>query len=168
MIKLFIQLSVLLLLFVPTPKKTALPPIASDIGKDLTERLIPHQDSTEAERIAAAARAFSAAYMREDVEAMMDYYTEDAAIFPTQGDILDTPVAIAKYWTVPEGIDVLHHESISENLQIVGNTAYDYGYYQGRINRRGEESEFQGKYVIVWEKGGDGQWRMKVDIWNRR
>lgn len=63
---------------------------------------------------------------------------------------------------------VLHHESRSEMLQIIDDTAHDYGYYGGRVSRRGEESEFQGKYVIVWEKGGDGQWRMKVDIWNRR
>lgn len=126
------------------------------------------QDSTQVERIAAAARAFSTAYMDENTEAMMHYYTKDAAIFPTRGDILDTPEAIAKYWTVPEGVDILHHKSTSEEIKIAGDTAYDYGYYEGRIERNGEKSEFEGKYVIVWEKGADGQWRMKLDIWNRR
>jgi ketosteroid isomerase-like protein len=23
-----------------------------------------------------------------------------------------------------------------------------------------------GKYVVVWQKGGDGVWKLHVDIWN--
>jgi ketosteroid isomerase-like protein len=32
----------------------------------------------------------------------------------------------------------------------------------------GEPVRFSGKYTIVWEKGKDGIWRMKVDMWNTR
>jgi serine beta-lactamase-like protein LACTB len=140
--------------------------ISAEIARILFGIEAPAEE--EEERIKDAARAFSAAYVREDLDVMMQYYTEDAAIFPTQGDILDTREAIAAYWTVPEGTDILHHASMPEDIRITGNTAYDYGYYEGRLRRNGEETGFEGKYVIVWEKGEDGQWRMKLDIWNRR
>lgn len=44
---------------------------------------------------------------------------------------------------------------------------YDYGYYEGVIKLvDGCFSYWEGKYVIVWKKLKDGDWKMYIDIWN--
>jgi ketosteroid isomerase-like protein len=61
---------------------------------------------------------------------------------------------------------VLHHKSIPEEIEVMGSTAYDVGYYEGRTKKvNGEEESWRGKYVIVWKKEG-GDWKMYLDIWN--
>jgi ketosteroid isomerase-like protein len=126
-------------------------------------------DTADVRAITEAAESFSGAYIRGDVEAMMNWYAEDAVILPGGTDIIRGYDAIRTYWTLPPGRKVTHHRSASEEVRIVGNTAYDYGYYAGAMSRDGGEPvRFSGKYTIVWEKGKDGIWRMKVDMWNTR
>jgi len=121
------------------------------------------------EGIKATADIFSAAYMRGDIETMMDCYTDDAVILPGGRDIIEGPENLRAYWTLPPGRSVTYHRSMTEGITVVGNTAYDYGYYEGANSRDGADPvPFRGKYVIIWEKGDDGKWRMKVDMWNTR
>lgn len=121
----------------------------------------------EKEAIAAVAERFSAAYMRGDVETMMDCYAREAAIFPAGMDIVSHRDSIRKYWTLAPGRKMTRHKSTAVNITIEGTTAFDHGYFEGASSRDGGEPvSFRGKYVIVWVKESDGKWRMKLDIWN--
>ncbi|MDO5981263.1 nuclear transport factor 2 family protein [Flavivirga spongiicola] len=93
-------------------------------------------------------------------------YTDDAKIFPQRGEILEGKEAILKYWTLPKGIKTINHKITQHKIRIVENTAYDYGLYQGTtVKENGEQSNWSGKYVIVWKKEGEN-WKMYLDIWN--
>ena len=50
----------------------------------------------------------------------------------------------------------------------VGDVAHDYGRFQiaGETDGTPWGPSF-GKYVVVWRRGADGQWRMYLDMWNR-
>lgn len=121
----------------------------------------------EKQAIAATADRFSAAYMRGDVETMMDCYANNAAIFPAGLPIISNRDSIRKYWTLGPGRKMTHHKSTPVSITVEGRTAYDFGYYEGASSRDGGEPvAFRGKYVIVWVKESDGAWRMKLDIWN--
>ncbi|WP_445381495.1 YybH family protein [Robiginitalea sp. IMCC43444] len=116
--------------------------------------------------IQQSASSFSQAYMEGDLDQMMELYTEDAVIFPPGATIISGKEAIRNRWKLPEGIRILKHQSDSQHLTIIGNTAYDYGYYSGKtLLKNGKESNWKGKYVIVW-KPERGKWRMYLDIWN--
>ncbi|MEM6720592.1 MAG: nuclear transport factor 2 family protein [Bacteroidota bacterium] len=93
-------------------------------------------------------------------------YTEDAKIFPQRGDIMVGKKAIIGYWTLPEGVQTTNHKITPEEITIVNDTAYDYGYYEGTtVRANGTKSSWKGKYVIVWKRVG-GRWKMYLDIWN--
>ena len=93
-------------------------------------------------------------------------YTKDAKIFPQRGKIIEGVADIINYWTLPEGVKTMNHKITPSEITIVGDTAYDYGYYQGEtLQANGEKSAWKGKYVIVWKRVG-AEWKMYLDIWN--
>ncbi|MDO1502360.1 nuclear transport factor 2 family protein [Winogradskyella maritima] len=108
---------------------------------------------------------FSKYVMASDYEKIASSYTEDAKIFPNNTKILEGE-DIIKYWTLPEGLSTSYHKITQTEITVIEDTAYDYGYYEGKTkNAKGEESAWKGKYVIVWKKI-NGHWKMYLDIWN--
>lgn len=124
-------------------------------------------ESADRAAIAATAREFSARYMRGDAAGMTALYTEDGVIFPGGRPMIRGREAIQQYWTMPPGVQMVEHQTVSDSVVIVGNTAYDWGTFHSRVSRDDEPgNRGYGKYVIVWRRGDDGQWRMHLDIWN--
>ncbi len=108
---------------------------------------------------------FSKYVMASDYEKISKSYTEGAKIFPNNTEILEGE-DIKKYWTLPEGISTSYHKITQTEITIVEDTAYDYGYYEGKTKHKdGRISSWKGKYVIVWKKVS-GDWKMYLDIWN--
>lgn len=113
---------------------------------------------------------FSKALMEQDYEVVINAYTQDGKIFPNTLEILEGEEALRKYWIPKEGSKnkITYHKVTPSEIQIIGNTAYDYGYYEGRsIGNDGKESSWKGKYVIVWKEVEPDVWKMYLDIWNR-
>lgn len=124
--------------------------------------------SPEVAAIQAASRAFSAAYVRGDVDSMMALYTTDAVIFPNNSEMIQGQDAIRRYWTLPAGQTVTHHRATPTEIRVDGDHAYDYGVYEISGTRDGTAwGPNHGKYVIVWRRTPDG-WRMHLDMWNSR
>jgi len=127
----------------------------------------PEENNIEEARLAIsnAAKAFSQAYIDGDLEAQMEFYTEDAVILPGTRNMVEGIEKITNYWDIPESIKVLKHKSTPVKLEVSGSMASDYGYYEGVSVNNGDTVNFRGQYVIVWKKGEDGKWRMAVDMW---
>lgn len=93
-------------------------------------------------------------------------YTKDAKIFPQRGDVIVGIENITKYWILPEGVQTKNHKITPSEITITGDTAYDYGYYEGTTVRAdGTKNSWKGKYVIVWKRVDDN-WKIYLDIWN--
>lgn len=124
-------------------------------------------NSTEIQTILQHIDAFSEAYMNGDYDAIANAYTEDGMIMPAGPKIIKGRAAIRERWVLPDGVSVPYHKIKPEEITIIEDTAYDIGYYEGRTRRAdGEESSWQGKYVIIWKKT-DGDWKIYADIWNQ-
>ncbi len=120
------------------------------------------------EAIQRQAKAFSAAYMQEDIEALTGFYWEEAIITPGGRDHIKGHKNIKAYWQLPPGVEVTLHQSRSEKLDIRGSIATDYGFYSGKtLTNNSEERTFSGQYVIAWEKR-DQSWKMSLDMWAAR
>lgn len=119
------------------------------------------------DQILKQSSAFSAAYMAGDYDAMVAIYTTDGKIMPNGTPIIEGHENIRARWVLPEGDQVAQHKSTPVEIRITGNTAYDFGYYEGEtVKSNGERQTWKGKYVIIWRKE-ENTWRMYVDIWNR-
>ncbi len=119
------------------------------------------------DRILSNIKDFSISVMNSDYASIGRAYTVDAKIFPNNTDIIRGREAIIGYWTLPEGVQIKYHKITPEEIKILGNEAYDYGYYEGTTRRAdGTELSWKGKYVIIWRKI-DQDWKMYLDIWNR-
>ena len=117
--------------------------------------------------ISGQSRAFSAAYVRGDVDAMMEIYTSDAVIFPSNSVAISGDSLLRKYWTLPEGRIITHHQMTPTEIQIEGAMASDHGVYQVSGSNGGSEwGPSHGKYLVVWRLESDGEWRMSLDMWN--
>ncbi|MBW1294908.1 YybH family protein [Aquimarina litoralis] len=122
---------------------------------------------SDREQILATAKSFSNLYLKQDYEGITQIYTKDAKIFPGNTAIISGYQAIKKRWTSSSGYTPLTHKIIPEEIVILGDTAHDYGYYEGtNKNDDGKIVSYKGKYVVVWKKI-NGNWKMYLDIWNR-
>jgi len=102
--------------------------------------------------------AFSKYVMASDYEKIAASYTNNTKILKGE-DIIN-------YWTLPEGISTPFHKITQSEITVKGDTAYDYGYYEGKTKHKdGRISPWKGKYVIIWKKEGN-DWKMYLDIWN--
>lgn len=118
--------------------------------------------------IQATARLFSASYVAGDIDSLATFYTNDGVAASGNGDFVRGRPAIDSMWVLPPGRSVLCHVTRAERLEVRGDVAYDWGYYGGQAAQDGVPlAPFAGKYVIVWERGDDGRWRMAVDVWSR-
>lgn len=120
----------------------------------------------EIAQILSNTKKFSSYVMNDEYEKIGSSYTSDAKIFPNRTKIIEGTQAIKAYWKHPQDVSITYHKITQSEIKILGNEAYDYGYYEGETTKaNGEIISWKGKYVIVWRKVDD-QWKMYLDIWN--
>ncbi len=103
------------------------------------------------------------------VDDWVAFYADDAVVLPpndktastkngvrkASGDLLGLP-GLAISWT-PTKIEVAR----------AGDIAYDYGTYELSFNdAAGKPITDRGKYVEIWKKQADGNWKVIVDTWS--
>lgn len=152
---LFLCLPLLAFCQTPTPLQKSQP----------TEKELARKEAIILKNVAA----FSQALMNQDYDFVVNAYTEDAKIFPNGTKILAGHEAIRQYWTPPADSKqkMTYHKVTPDEIKIIGNEAYDYGYYEGKtLADDGKEYPFKGKYVITWKEVEPDVWKMYLDIWN--
>jgi uncharacterized protein (TIGR02246 family) len=123
----------------------------------------------DAVRVAIEKQAadFAAAFNRGDAKAVAAMYTEDAIALPPDADLVRGRAAIEKLWTeaMASGMKTLAFTVL--DVQSSGNLAVETGRAMIGLQPPGQPMTTQaGKYVVVWQRGADGQWRLLRDIWN--
>lgn len=132
-----------------------------------SEKIEEVNEVTEKELIQANIKEFSEHVVDGDFEAVGEMYLEGAKIFPSGMNIIEGREAITDYWDYPSASKISYHKVTPEEIKILGDEAYDYGYYEGKsMDTLGNESPWKGKYVIVWKKVSE-DWKIYLDIWNR-
>ena len=74
---------------------------------------------------------------------------------------------IHKFWSRDTLYKQVYHRTESDRLEITGNFAFDNGYWYSKATYDGKERPLtSGKYLIIWKRDEDGDWKMHHDIWN--
>lgn len=128
---------------------------------------VPLSGPSPVEELAAASRAFSDAYERNDVETIKSLYTEDALLLPPGTEVRGRENA-GEYFRWPAGRRQLAHAMKTSRLDVYGNVAIDVGTWHSTSQRGDREPvASSGTYLVVWHRGADGRWRIQYDMWHR-
>ncbi len=108
-------------------------------------------------------RKFGAAAARKDYAGMAALYTDNAKVLPPDAPIVTGKKAIEEFWRAAATALGLTDVTLKTvDLEVAGDTAYEVGEAELKLG----SGQAKVKYLVVWHRGGDGQWRLHRDIWN--
>jgi uncharacterized protein (TIGR02246 family) len=122
---------------------------------------------TAEEGIKAASAKFEDAFNGGDGAAVGALYTEHAAVLPPDGARVDGNAAIAEFWqgAIDAGLKDLDLQTVE--VLDAGDLAVEVGKVSLTTSGSvGKAVPVAGKYIVVWQRGDDGSWRLHRDIWN--
>lgn len=106
---------------------------------------------------------FAEAHVTGDSAIMLEYYTDDARIFPPNSDVVVGRAAIEALVALYVGFDIREFREETTVIYGTEDLLIDEGTY---LMRWGTENLVeQGKYVNVWRNVG-GDWKVCSNIWN--
>lgn len=112
--------------------------------------------------VEAGNRAFIAAFLRGDSNAVAQLYTENAQVISPGEAVARGRTAIAAAWqkSIDAGIKDVSLETAE--VESAGDLACETGIVR-LVAKDGTSSE--ARYMVVWKREG-GQWKLHRDIWN--
>jgi ketosteroid isomerase-like protein len=116
----------------------------------------------------AANAAFSAAWMRGDVDAVVAAYTAHPVLHPPAGGVLTSPSAVRGVWAGITRLQRVGHRLEPLLRRPLGtDRVLEVGrWHSATRNAEGEAPWSSGCYSVVWERdAADGRWRMSYDGW---
>ena len=103
-----------------------------------------------------------------DLERTIAFFADDASMLPTNAPIVTGQEAVRGLWSglfaVPD-LDLSWKASVAEVARS-GDLGYTRGTYQISMTDPAGPVTDHGKYVTVWQKQADGNWKILADIWN--
>jgi ketosteroid isomerase-like protein len=104
-----------------------------------------------------------------DLNKFVSYYTADASLYPQGMPVATGTEAIREALTKMSSMPgfSLHWDPTKADVSASGDLAYTTGTYQMAMNdAAGKPMTEKGKYVTVWKKQQNGQWKAADDIFN--
>jgi uncharacterized protein (TIGR02246 family) len=126
-------------------------------------------DSTIEQAVRYQDGQWSKAAESRDLEKLLSFYTDDAVVLPAHAAIASTKDSIRNIFqrllSIP-GV-ALSWKPTEVTVAGSGDLACSTGAYEmSAPDDTGKLSIDRGKYVAVWKKQPDGNWKVAVDIWN--
>jgi uncharacterized protein (TIGR02246 family) len=117
--------------------------------------------------IAEASVAWENAFNDGSGQGVADLYTEDGMLFPPGAARVDGKAAIAAFWQGAIDSGLKDADLQTSEVAEFGDLAYETG--RVALSAPGTDGAMvpvTGKYIVVWQRGDDGMWRLHRDIWN--
>lgn len=136
-----------------------------------TDARAPSNDAPAAAERALRERdlALQNAIAARNLEHVVSFYADDAVLMPAAAPAIDDKAAIREEWDHVLAIPDFENESSLTRVEISdgGDLAYTSGTYVAKM--RGEDGvqiREPGKWLTVWKRERDGEWRIVMDIYN--
>jgi ketosteroid isomerase-like protein len=123
------------------------------------------QDASE--EIRAADKNWEQVFAAKNLEASVDVCAPDGAVMPPNAPIAAGREQIRKLFQGFFAIPALQLSWHPTKTGASGDLGYSTGVYQMHFNDpSGKPASDTGKYVTVWQRGGNGKWQVVRDIFN--
>jgi ketosteroid isomerase-like protein len=121
----------------------------------------------EKERIMQADRDFAALSVQSGAaEAFKHYAQEDAYLLPPNEEPVRGRDKIVQGFVEFDKKFILNWEPQASEVAASGDLAYSWGTSTG-TSRETQQPAFRGKYLTVWKKDADGNWKFIADLGNQ-
>jgi ketosteroid isomerase-like protein len=112
--------------------------------------------------------AMSAAAEAKNLDKVVSYYANDAAVFAPNTAAATTKETIRNVWKAVFAPAASSGGWKATRVEVAksGDLAYTSGTYDGTtIGADGKPAKDSGNYLTVWKKQADGTWKILVDTW---
>lgn len=112
---------------------------------------------------------WSKAAAAKDVDQTVAFYSDDAIVFPPNATSAATKEAIRNGWKEMLGSpgSMISWQPTKVQVGKAGEMAWVSGTYELTMNdANGKPINDRGKYLEVWQKQTDGNWKCAADMWN--
>jgi ketosteroid isomerase-like protein len=111
---------------------------------------------------------WSKAAASKDVDKVVFFYAEDGAIYPPNAPTAAGRPAIRVAWTGLVNLPGFALNWAPSRVEVArsGDLAWSTGTYTMTSNVPNTPTTDHGKYVAVWKKQQDGNWKVEADIFN--
>jgi uncharacterized protein (TIGR02246 family) len=119
--------------------------------------------------IRQAARTWSDVADAKDLERTVSYYAEDASMYPNGAPVVMGKQAIRQLWAQFMAQPGYSLRTRTLKVEVAGShdLAYEVGSFELKMNdAQGMQVDSAGKYIVVWKRQADGQWKAVGDIFN--
>ena len=124
-------------------------------------------ESAIRDTIEAREREWSAAFRAGDAMGVANMYTEDGAQVEPAGEWRRGREAIAASMKAQlDTLNVTMREDVPEEIIVAGDYVIEIGQYKHTATTKvgNNPVSSSGRYMVVWRKDSDGQWRIHRDI----
>jgi ketosteroid isomerase-like protein len=134
---------------------------------------LPSENATTTQLVERSLRDLDAQWSKaaaaKNLEQTIAYYSDDAVVLPPNAASAMTKEAIRNTWKdmlASPGL-LITWEPKKVKLGKSGEMAWVSGTYELTMNdASGKPINDRGKYLEVWEKQSDGNWKCAADMWN--
>jgi uncharacterized protein (TIGR02246 family) len=119
--------------------------------------------------IRTAATDWTKAAEAKDVEKFLSFYSDDATVYSPGAPAMSGADARRKFWSEAFGLPEIQVKIATTKIEAArsGDIAYETGTFEESFkDPKGKPVNVTGKYVVVWKKQANGQWKAIVDIFN--
>jgi uncharacterized protein (TIGR02246 family) len=119
--------------------------------------------------IRAAASEWAKAAEAKDLETFLSFYADDATVYPPGAPAMSGADARRKFWTGVFALPEIQAKITPVKIEAAkgADLAYETGTFEESFkDPRGKPVNVTGKYVVVWKKQANGQWKAFADIFN--
>ena len=119
--------------------------------------------------IRQAARVWSDVADAKDLEKTVSYYAEDANMFPNGASLVMGKANIRKVWEAFMNTPGYSLRTTTFKVDVAKSRdlAYEAGTFEMKQNdAQGNRVSGMGKYIVVWKRQTNGEWKAVVDIFN--
>ena len=125
--------------------------------------------TAEEARLRAASQEWARVAAAKDLERTLSFYAEDASMLPPNMAIATGPEARRKVWASVFALRDFAFSSVANRIEIAesGDLAYETGtFLEAYTDAADKPVRANGKYVVVWKKQANGQWKAIIDAFN--
>jgi len=140
--------------------------VSAGIAVSLAQKSNPNADEQAIRKLDSD---WSAAAQSKDVEKTISFYADDASAFPFNAPLATGKEQIRQLWTHLTSLPGFGLTFGPTKIEVAksGDLAYDIGTFELKSNdAQGNATTTVGKYVVVWKKQPDKQWKAIADIFN--